>query len=412
MSIEKYRFFDSYRAALGGNSDLSFRAARYMLRPFVDNVSEFGPYWEETKNMLKRIFQTENDIVAMCGSIRLAFDAIISNTVEPGDKVLALANGYWGKYVAEVVASYGGIPIVHEEAPSRALNPMKVKEEIEKQKDVKVVTVMHVETDTGIVHPVKEIGQVVRENSDALYVVDCATSLGAMEVKADEWGADFCFSGSHKAMSSPVGLAFITGNDKAWDTIKNRKTSITGIYNNLRFWKALLPEKGTPMLSNPPLPTSTIHAVRARLDYIFRYGKDKIYERHEIAAKALRYGLMDMGLDLLSESAEAPPCSNVVTVVKLPSSVDEKKLFRIVSEKYNICFASPGLRRSGVMRFGTINESQVSRMHILYALTALGLTLSELGVTVNLEEAIRKANEVLGECDSAAEEPSEQLEAL
>ncbi|MGC8960841.1 MAG: pyridoxal-phosphate-dependent aminotransferase family protein [Candidatus Bathyarchaeia archaeon] len=360
-----------------------------MLRPFALHTMEFHRYWDETREMLKKLFQTDNDLVGMTGSIRLGFDAIISNIVEPGDRVLILSNGYWGNYVVRVVESYRGVPLLHEESPTRALDPKKVEETIRKEEDVKAVTVMHVETDTGIAHPVAEIGRIVKENSDALYVVDCATSFGGMEVNVDDWRADFCFTGSHKCLSSPVGLVFITVSDEAWNVIRKRKTPIQGTYNNLLPWRE--PISGE---CEPPLPAAIIHAVRAKLEYIFRHGPEKIYKKHEIAAKALRSGVIEMGLKLLSESAEAPPCSNVVTTVKYPEGVSIENVTKMMGERYGIGFL-PSPYRPGCFQLGTINESQLSPRHILYLLTCLGLTFSELGVKVRLEDAIRTANEIL-----------------
>jgi len=389
LSLEEYNFFDEYRNSGTGISDLDFRTARHMLRPFALHNKEFHKYWDETKEMLKKLFQTDNDLIGMTGSIRLGFDAIISNIVEPGDRVLVLSNGYWGKYVVRVVESYNGVALLHEESPTRALDPKKVEEEIRKEGDLKAVTVMHVETDTGILHPVADIGRIVKENTDALYVVDCATSFGGMEVDVDGWGADLCFTGSHKCLSSPVGLVFITVSDEAWDIIRKRETPILGTYNNLLPWKE--PISGE---CEPPLPAAIIHAVRAKLEYIFRHGLEKIYKKHEIAARALRLGIIKMGLELLPESTEAPPCSNVVTTVKYPEGVNVEKITEIMGVRYGIGFL-PSPYRAGCFQLGTINESQLSPRHILYLITCLGLTLSELGVKVKLEEAIRAANEIL-----------------
>lgn len=389
MDIDDYEFFDTYHSPATGISDLDFRAARYMLRPFTLHTEEFHEYWKETKEMLKKLFQTKNDLIAMTGSIRVAFDAIVGSIVEPEDKVLVLSNGYWGEYVVRVVESYRGRPILLEESPGRAIEPKKVKEALEKHSDTRAVSVMHVETDTGIAHPVAEIGDAVKKNSRALYVVDSATSFGGMEVTVDKWGADFCFSGSHKCMTAPVGLAFMTVSDRAWETIKKRKTPIMGTYNDLLPWKEPI-----PMECEPPLPAATIHAVRARLDFIFRHGPENIFKKHEICARSIRTGIMKLGLELLSESAEAPPCSNVVTAIRFPADIDKERMSRIMNERYKIGFF-PSPYRPDCFQLGTINENQLNHRHILYCLASIGLTLSELGKKVNLEDAIRSADRVL-----------------
>lgn len=390
MSLDEYEFLDNYISAVTGISDIDFKTLRNMMRPFnFFHAEELQTCWKDTIELLKKLFQTTNDVLGVTGTIRVAFDAIISNVIEQEDKVLVLANGYWGKYAARVVRSYGGTPVLYEEAPTRALDPKKVKNLIENHRDLKAVTIMHVETDTGLVHPVKEIGKIVKENSDGLYIVDCAASLGGMKVEVDEWQADFCFSGSHKCLASPVGLALITVSNYAWKLIGARKTPIWGTYNNLLSWKEKIPGE-----SRPPLSTPIVHAIRARLDYIFRHGPEKIFRRHEVAAKAIRFGIIEMGLSLLPESYEAPPCSNVVTVVRFPQGVDQERLLKIMRERYHILLV-PSSFRGGVFPLGTINETQVSPRYILSLLTTLGLTLSELGVKIRLEEAITESNEIL-----------------
>ncbi len=393
LTIDEYEFLDTYRSPASGISDVDFRTLRAMARPFTLHTEEFHAYWNDTKALLKKLFQTNNDVIGITGSIRVCFDAIISNITEPGEKILVLSNGYWGNYAYRVVEAFDGVPILVEESPSRAIDPKKVEHALDAHRDVKAVSVMHVETDTGIVHPIKEIGEIVKKKSNAQYIVDSATSFGGMEVKVDEWNADFCFSGSHKCLSSPVGLGLITVSDNAWEVIKSRKTPIKGTYNDLLPWKE-------PILGEcePPLPAPIIHAIRARLEFIFRHGPEKIFKKHEIAARALRMSLIKMGLKLLSETPNAPPCSNVVTTVKFPEGIDPDEMSKIMRKRYLIGFG-PSPYRSGVFQLGTINESHANPRHVLYLLTSIGLSLSELGVKVKLEEALRTANRILLEME-------------
>jgi aspartate aminotransferase-like enzyme len=199
--MSRQNLFDRYANTSTGVSDSDVKTIRSMIGRFNLHTKEFHQYYDETKEMLKKIFQTENQIISLTGSIRIGFDAIFSNILEPADKVLVLTNGYWGNHIPKVVNSYRGESIVYEENPKFPINVEKVKDILRKNNDVKAVAVVHVETDTGIVNNVSEIGEIVKKESDALYIVDCATSLGGMEVRVDDWGADFCFSGSHKCMT-------------------------------------------------------------------------------------------------------------------------------------------------------------------------------------------------------------------
>ncbi len=397
MSIND-SYFDKYANTGTGISDTDIKTLRAMTRRINLHTKEFHKYWNETKEMLKEVFQTKNTMIGITGSIRVAFDPIISNVIEPGEKFLALTNGYWGNYVPRVVKSFRGEPIVYKEDPRLPVNPDKVEEYLKKHSDVKAVAIMHVETDTGIYNKISEISKIVKRESDALFIVDCATSLGGMEVKVDEWGADFCFSGSHKCLTAPVGLAFITVSEKAWNVIQNRKTPIFGTYNDLAPWKEPL-----NLECEPPIPTPVVHAVRATLDWVFSLGLKEALKLHEVAARALRCSLIEMGLEVFPDCSKCDGCastnrfcSDVVTTLPYPRGVKPADIEQIMGERYHLSLiASP--YRPECFQLGTINEMQISPDYILKLITALGLTMSELGVDIDLEGGVKKAHEILRE---------------
>jgi aspartate aminotransferase-like enzyme len=390
--------FDRYANTSTGISDTDIRTLRAMTRRFNLHTKEFHQYWDETKELLKRVFQTKNTMIGITGSIRIGFDAILSNVIELGDEVVALTNGYWGNYIPKVIKSFGGEPVIYEGDPRIPLDLNKVQDIIKENNDAKAVVAVHVETDTGITNNISKIGEIVRKESDALYIVDCATSLGGMEVKVDDWNIDFCFSGSHKCLTAPVGMAFISISERGWDIIENRKTPIFGQYNDLIPWKEPL-----KMECEPPMPTMVIHAVRATLDWILSVGLKEKFKMHRVAAEALRCGLLDMGLKAFPDCSKCDGCnsnnrfcSDVVTTIPYPQGVKSADVERIMGERYHLS-VTPVPYRPECIQFGTINELQISPDYILKLLTTLGLTFSEIGVNINLEKGIKSANKILFE---------------
>jgi len=388
-------FFDKYANTSTGISDTDIRTLRAMTRRFNLHTKEFHQYFNETKELLKKIFQTKNTIVAITGSIRVGFDVILSNIIEPGDKVIALTNGYWGNHVPRVIKSYRGEPVVYKENPRIPINLDNVKDILRRNNDAKAVIVVHVETDTGIANDIPKIGDLVKKESDALYIVDCATSLGGMETKVDDWGVDFCFSGSHKCLTAPVGLAFITISDKGWGTIENRKTPIFGYYNDLIPWKEPL-----KMECEPPMPTIVIHAVRSTLEWILSIGLNNAFKLHEIAARALRCGLIEMGLKVFPDCSKCDGCdsdnrfcSDVVTTIPYPCGINPADVESIMGERYHLS-VTPVPYRPECIQFGTINELQISPDYILKLLMTLGLTMSELGADIELDKGINTAHKI------------------
>jgi aspartate aminotransferase-like enzyme len=390
--------FDRYANTSTGISDTDIKTLRAMTRRFNLHTKEFHQYWNETKELLKRVFQTKNTMIGITGSIRIGFDAILSNVIEPGDKVVALTNGYWGNYIPRVIKSFRGEPVIYQGDPRIPLDLTKVQDILRRNRDSKAVAVVHVETDTGIVNNISKIGEIVQKESNALYIVDCATSMGGMEVKVDDWKIDFCFSGSHKCLTAPVGLTFISISEKGWNIIENRKTPIFGQYNDLIPWKEPL-----KMECEPPMPTMVIHAVRATLDWILSIGLKEIFKMHRVAAEALRCGLIDMGLQVFPDCSKCDGCksnnrfcSDVVTTIPYPQGVKSADVESIMGERYHLS-VTPVPYRPECIQFGTINELQISPDYILKLLTTLGLTLSEIGVDINLEKGIKRANGILFE---------------
>lgn len=409
IKMKKSKFSDfcdfTFNHATGLN-DLSPRTMRSILVPFSGTASaEYFQYWKETEELLRRLFQTKGDVMPVTGSIRVAFDSIISSVMEPGEEILVLTNGEWGDYSVDIIRTYGGKPIVAEQNPELPIDSDLVSEKLDQFPDVKAVMAIHVETDIGAFNQVGDIGRVVKKKSNALYIVDCATSLGGMEVSTDKWGADFNFSGSHKCLDSPVGLAFITLNDRAWEEIENRKTPIRSYYTSLEMWKKQW--VGRTGHSVYAIPQPALHAVRARIEQILEDGITREYELHRLAAKAIRKSIMEMGFEMWMDCNKCPGCdsprrfcSDVVSAVKFPDKVSDKwmEFGSKMKYEYNTNVGHHAFGRCGfgkAFHVGTTRTHQLLPRNLLATLTSIGLAMSDLGVDVKLEKGIRAANKVI-----------------
>ena len=146
------------------------------------------------------------------------------NLLEPGDTAIVAVTGFFGNRIArmaertgakvvEVRADYGQI------APNEAL-----LDAIDQNPDARLVAVVHAETSTGVRHPVAELGrELKRRGSDTLLFVDCVTSLGAHPVEFDEWGIDFAYSCTQKALAAPPGMSPLAISDRALERVAARR---------------------------------------------------------------------------------------------------------------------------------------------------------------------------------------------
>jgi aspartate aminotransferase-like enzyme len=405
--------FDEYMNYCSGSSDLEARTLRALTKPY--NLAwgdDFVEFYAGTLELLGRVFRTTNEVLPIAATIRGAWDAAICSVVEPGDKVLIPSNGgYWHNFAIDIVETYGGIPIVPEGEPYRPVTHELVEQALARAPDVKAAMLIHVETDGGIVNPhLEEIGTVLRERSDALYIVDAATSLAADDVNVDAWGADICFSGSHKGLASPAGLAFLAISERAWDVIRTRATPIQSWYTSLLTWKEVDILNCAPGKISFSFPVPLFRAVRSRLDYIVEKGLENVIAEHEIAARALRSGVLAMGLELVADcvaSGEAASngavcrngcrsfCANSMSFVRFPPNVQPADFERLMARRYGLVTISMPYNQDGFI-VGTINAYQVHPRNLLACLGAIGLSMKQLGVPVDLS-GLEVADSVLSE---------------
>jgi aspartate aminotransferase-like enzyme len=388
--------YDDYMNYCSGSTDFDLATVRAMAKPY--NLSwgrEFPRFYEETLELLKRLFRTDNEVVAIVGTIRAAWDAALCSLIQPGDQVLIPTNGgYWHNFAVDIVRTYEGVPVLVEGQPRRPIAPELVSEALDRHPGIKLVMIIHVDTDGGIVNrSLDEIGRVIREKSSALYLVDAATSLAADAVNVDAWGADICFSGSHKGLSSPAGLAFLTVSANAWRRIEEREVPIRAWYTSLLTWREVDQLTCVPGKIPFSFPVSILRAVRRRLDYIFAQGLDHAIAQHEIAARAIRECVLAMGLELYADSAVS---ANSMTYVMFPDGVEPGPFETAMAQRYGLVTISQPYNQDGFI-VGTINEYQVHPRNLLSCLTAVGLVMKRLGADVDLAAGLDAAAGVLAE---------------
>ena len=254
--------------------------------PIGHRSSEFSAILEETYADLKWLFQTQNDVFIYTSSGTGAMEAALSNLVNEGDKVLSLVIGNFGNRWAKIAASLGADVEKIEVPAGQAIDPAALKQRLEADvnKEIKIVTLTHNETATGVTNPLKELVALIKEHG-AVSVVDGVTSVGAIECKMDEWGIDVLISGSQKGFMIPPGLAFLAASEKAFKMHEQCK------HPSFYFdWSAY--RKSVRANSTPYTPAvNLIVALNEALKMMKKDGLENILARHEKHAKALREGI-------------------------------------------------------------------------------------------------------------------------
>ena len=354
-----------------GPTNVDPAVLRALSKPTLSHTSsEFVKIFKESLDNLKKVFMTNNEVFVIAGSGTLALEMAIANIIEPGDKILNVVAGFFGQYFVKIAKAHGAVPTVLEVPWGKCIKPDKVKAAL-KECDYKAVTVTHVETSTGVVNPIKEIGEIVKEYSDAFYIVDTVCSLGGMEVRVDDWNIDICASGSQKCIGVPPGLALLSVSDEALKFLEKRKSSVNFWYGDLRNW---LPVMRDPSQYFATPAVNMIYALSEALKILLNEGLEQRFRRHHILAEAFRTAMDALNIKLVAERE----CSaDTVTAAYYPENIEDAT-FRSEMKRRGIVVASTlGPLKGKGFRVGHMGN--VSQNDIMSTIGAIETTLKNLG---------------------------------
>lgn len=338
--------------------------------PIGHRSGDFSKIMADVTQNLKWLHQTQNDVLSLTVSGTGAMEAGIINFLSPGDRVLVGTNGKFGERWAEVCTAYNlNVDTVTTEW-GKALDPEKIREKLvaDTEKQIKAVIVTHSETSTGVINDLETINRYVKENSEALIIVDAVTSLGAVNVPIDEWGLDVVCSGSQKGYMIPPGLGFVAVSAKAWEAYKTAK--LPRYYLDLGKYRKDAAKNTTPFTP----PVNLFFALQASLQMMQKEGLENIFARHQRLMNATRAAVKALNLPLYGTDECASPAITAVA----PVGVDAEQIRATMKKQFDIVLAGGQDHLKGkVFRIGHLGF--VSERDILTAIGALEATLVELG---------------------------------
>jgi aspartate aminotransferase-like enzyme len=350
-------------------------------RPIINHRGpEFASLLAGLTRALQDFLRTQGDVLLLTCSGSGGMEAAVANTLSHGDRVLVFSNGAFGERFHAIAKAYGVDARRVDVTWGRALDPDLVAGELAKEKGkegAKAVLVTHNETSTGVLNPLKEIADVVRE-SGKLFIVDSISGAGATEVEVDEWGIDVLVSASQKSWGAPPGVAIVTMGPRAWKAYD--RSDLPKAYLDLQHAKASLEKAQTPAT-----PAVTVFiALQESLKLMAEEGIAAICQRHRDLAFATRRGVQALGLQLFADEAHASP---TVTSFRSPTRVDARNLIRILRESYDTVIAGGQGRLEGqIGRIGHMGF--VTLQDIVSFLSALELTMRDLHQPVEPGQAI------------------------
>ena len=346
-----------------------------------------------TERKLADVFLTTNDVLLMQGEAVLGLEAAARGLVQPGTKVLNLVQGVFGKGMGYWLKDFGAE--LHElEVPyNDAVDPADVERYLDEHPGIELVTVVHSETPSGTVCDVSSIGPIARSRG-ALTLIDCVSSLGGIEFRTDDWQLDVCVAGAQKCLGGPPGMSLITVSDAAWDRIRANPAAPRASFLSMLDWK----EQWIDGDRFPFTPSVTeLYGVEASVDELLDEGLEASIARHERSAAACRAGVRAMGLELWPRSDEvAAAC---VTAIAVPEGLTDVQVRAHCRERYGVMI-SGGQGAGNLVRIGHMATS-ARGLHPVVGLAALGRTLADLGVQVEIGAGVEAALAEVSETNPA-----------
>jgi alanine-glyoxylate transaminase / serine-glyoxylate transaminase / serine-pyruvate transaminase len=364
----------SKRVLLGpGPSDVDPRVLRALGTPLIGHLDpEFVTLMDETQDLLRYVFQTENRLtLAISGTGSAGMETVVVNLIEPGDRMLVCINGVFGGRMKDVAERAGAVVTTIERPYGEVFDPDEVKAAVRRDRP-KVVGIVHAETSTGAWQPVEEIAKIAHD-AGALIALDTVTGLAGIPVEIDGWEIDAVYSGTQKCLSCPPGLAPVSFGPRAVEALNQRKTKVQSWYLDLsmiqRYW-------GSDRFYHHTAPISMNYALREALALVADEGLEARIARHALNGRALHAGLAAMGLDLATVEGHRLP---QLTCVKIPGGIDDLTVRRRLLKDWGIEVGGGlGPFKGLAWRIGLMGHSSQEK-NVTLVLSALETCLGDLG---------------------------------
>lgn len=346
--------------------------SRECTNPDLDET--FVEFYKETCEKISSLLHAPGETLILGGEGILGLEAACASLTEPGDRVLVLDNGIFGRGFGDFISLYGGKPELYSTDMRNTIDVEELEKYLEQHHDYKYATVVHGDTPSGMLNDVERICPLLKKYG-ILTVTDAVSTCFGEALDVEKAQIDILCGGSQKVVSAPPGLTFVVVSRDARDAILNRKTPVASFYANLSTFFHYYEEKWFPYT----MPISDIYGLRAAIDNI---AADKdIIRRHERIGKASRAAVKAAGLRLYQESG----FSNTVTVFEVPEGTTDNEILETMKQDYNIMLAGSFDRLAGkVIRIGHMgNNATVENVRETFH--GLDGTFKKLGIALKAD---------------------------
>jgi alanine-glyoxylate transaminase/serine-glyoxylate transaminase/serine-pyruvate transaminase len=335
---------------------------------------------------LKKIFKTrEGQVVVYPSSGTGAWEAALTNTCSPGDKLLAARFGQFSSLWIELARRHALEVVVQEEEWGTGVHPDKIEEALREDNnhEIKGVMVVHNETATGVTSDVAAVRRALdAANHPALLYVDGVSSIASIDFRFDEWRVDLAITGSQKGLMLPAGLGIVCASQKALTAMKDAKC------------RRAYFEFGDHMKANatgyfpytPALPL--LHGLRESLAMLEEEGLENVFARQRHLANGTRAAVSAWGLKLCAK--EPKWHSDTVSAIMVPRGVNGAEVIDRAYRRYNLALGAGLSQMVGkLFRIGHLGD--LNELMLLGAISGAEMAMNDIGIEVELGSGVAAA---------------------
>ncbi len=339
---------------------------------------------------MKKVFKTETGRVFIYpASGTGGWESAITNTLSPGDKVLASGFGHFSNLFIDCAQRHGMDVQVVDVEWGEGVPAEKFAEILaaDTKHEIKAVFATHNETATGVASDIPAVRRAIDAcNHPALYFVDTVSGLASLDFRMDEWGVDLAIGGSQKGLMLPTGLGIVCASEKALEA--NKTASCPRCFFD---WGDMIKTNDQGYFPYTP-PMNLLRGLRESMDMLFEEGLENVFARHTRMAKAVRAAVGAWGLSLVA--TEEKWYSDTVSAVYVPEGFDGNEVARVAYRRYNLAISISLAKIQGkAFRIGHIGD--MNELMILTPLAGAEMAMKDVGIPIELGSGVAAAQEYL-----------------
>ncbi len=316
-----------------------------------------------------------------------AWEAALTNTLSPGDRVIAARFGQFSHLWIDMAQRLGLTVDVLETEWGEGAPVERYHEALaaDKAHEIKAVLFTHNETATGVTSDVAGMRKALNDaKHPALFAVDGVSSIASIDFRMDEWGVDLAVTGSQKGFMLPAGLGLLAVSPKAKSFYNSAK--LNRVFFDLGDMDKANATGYFPY--TPALPL--LHGLREAIAMLQDEGLDNVFARHHRLAEGTRAAVKAWGLSLCAKQPKWH--SDTVTAIMVPAGFNGAEVIDVAYRRYNLALGAGLARMAGkLFRIGHIGD--LNECMLLGGIAGAEMAMRDVGIKIQPGSGVGAAEE-------------------